>query len=107
VLTPSDAVIVTVFGAITEAAVAANVIDPSVAGTVTEAGTDRTVGVSDVNATLLPPVGAGRLSVTVHVVIAPGATLTGVQPSDDTVGLGVTVIAAVALPASEAVIVIV
>jgi hypothetical protein len=60
---------------------------------------------SDVNATVLPPVGAARLRVIVQVVAAPGARLTGAHASDDTVALGVTVIVAVVLPPSVAVIV--
>ncbi len=82
-----------------------NVAEPVVAGTVTEAGTDSTVALSDVNAIVLPPDGAARLRVTVQVVAAPGARLTGAHASDDTVGLGVTVIVAVVLPPSVAVIV--
>jgi hypothetical protein len=103
VLAPSEAVIVTLCGAVTDAAVAANVIEAKVAGTVTEAGTDSTVALLEASATVLPPVGAGRLKVTLHVANAPGATLTGAHASDETVGLGVTVIVTVVLPPSEAV----
>jgi hypothetical protein len=103
VLAPSIAVMLTVWGADTEAAVAVNVTEPVAAGTVTEAGTDSTVALSDVNATVLPPAGAARLSVTVQVVVAPGGRLTGAHASEDTVGLGVTVIVAVVLPPSVAV----
>jgi len=103
VLAPSVAVMMTVWGVVTEPAVAVNVAEPFVAGTVTEAGTDRTLASADVSVTRLPPVGAARLSVTVHAVAAPGARLTGAHASDDTVGLGVTVTVAVVLPPSVAV----
>jgi len=73
------------------------------AGTVTDAGTESTVALVDASATVLPPAGAARLKVTVHVVEAPGARLTGTHASDETVGLGVTVIVAVAFAPSDAV----
>jgi len=84
------------------AAVAVNVADVRLAGTVTDAGTGS-AALFEASATTLPPVGAAWLKVTVHVAEAPDVMLAGAQASDDTRGLGVTVTVAVALPASVAV----
>jgi hypothetical protein len=59
VLPPSVAVSVTVWAAASAAAVAVNVVEFVAAGTVTDAGTGNTVGLSDDSATRAPPAGAG------------------------------------------------
>src|SRR5262249_52122891 len=59
--------------------------------------------VFEASVTTRPPLGAGRFNVTVHVVEAPDVTLVGLQTSDDTATLGVTVTVAVALVPSVAV----
>ena len=102
-LAPSVAVMVTVWDGATEAAVAVNAIELVVAATITEAGTGSTVALLDINATVLPLAGAASVKVTVHVVEAPEVTLVGLQTSEDTEGLGVTVTVAVVLPPSVAV----
>jgi tRNA A58 N-methylase Trm61 len=57
VLAPSVAVTVTVCGAATDPAVAVNVVDVALAGTVTEAGTGS-AALLDASATTPPPAGA-------------------------------------------------
>ena len=52
---------------------------------------------------MLPPAGAAAVSVTVHVVEAPGVRLVGAHASDETAGNGVTVTVAVVLALSVAV----
>ncbi len=59
VLPPSAAVTVIVCGAVTEPAVAENVADVAVTGTVTDAGTGNAAVLLDVSAATLPPAGAG------------------------------------------------
>ena len=97
VLPPSVAVTVTVWDVATEPAVAVNTVELAAAGTVTVAGTGSAVVLLEASVTALPPVGAGRLNVTVHVVAAPETTLAGVHASDDTAGLGATVTVAAVL----------
>jgi len=58
VLTPRVAVRVTVWGVATEAAVAVNVVDGELAGTVTKPGTGNAAALFDDSVTVLPPVGA-------------------------------------------------
>jgi hypothetical protein len=58
VLAPSVAVTVTVWDVATEPAVAANVVEFVVAGTVTEAGTGNAAVLFDATVTVLPPAGA-------------------------------------------------
>jgi hypothetical protein len=58
VLPPRVAVKVTVWGVATDAAVAANVVDGELAGTVAELGTGSAVALSDASVTMLPPAGA-------------------------------------------------
>ena len=98
----SVAVTVAVWGDATEPAVATNEADVWVAGTVTDGGTGS-AAVFEASVTTRPPLGAGRFNVTVHVVEAPDVTLVGLQTSDDTATLGVTVTVAVALVPSVAV----
>ena len=76
------------------------------AATVTDAGTDSAVLLSD-NATANPPVGAALEIITVQLEVPPEATETGVQVSPVTVaGGGVTVTDAVfEVPFSDAVMV--
>jgi branched-subunit amino acid aminotransferase/4-amino-4-deoxychorismate lyase len=57
-LAPSVAVTVTVWDVATEPAVAVNVVEFVVAGTVAEAGTGNAVMLFDDSATILPPAGA-------------------------------------------------
>jgi hypothetical protein len=84
--------------------VALNVAEFVAAATVTEAGMGSTVVLFEPRATVLPPAGATRSKVTVHVVEAPDVRLVGLQTSEDTLGLrGATFTAAVALAPSVAV----
>jgi hypothetical protein len=104
VLPPRVAVRVTVCDVVTVPAVAVNVVEVVVWGTVTDAGTGSAVVLFEPSATVLPPLGAGCVRVTVHVVEPPGLRLVGLQTSDDTAGLGgVTVTVAVVLPPRVAV----
>jgi len=103
VLPPSVAVTVTDCGVATEPAVAANVVKLAPAGTVMVGGIGNAPALSDARVTMLPPAGAGCVRVIVHVVAAPDVTLAGAQTSADTLGSGVTVTVAVALPPSVAV----
>jgi hypothetical protein len=103
VLPLSVAVRVTVWELATVPAVAVNIAEVAVAGTATDAGTGSAVVLFDPSVTVLPPAGAGRVRVTVHVVAPPGLRLVGLQTSDDTAGFGVTVTVAVVLPPSVAV----
>jgi hypothetical protein len=103
VLPPSVAVSVTVWDAATVPALAVNVVDVVLAGTLIEAGTGNAVVLFDEIPTVLPPVRAGWSSVTVQVVDVPEVTLVGAHARDVTAGLGVTVTAAVVLPPSVAV----
>jgi hypothetical protein len=74
------------------------------AGTTTDTGIASAAGLLDPSATVLPPAGAARFSVTVHVVVAPDGRLAGAHASDETLGLGgVTVTVAVLLAPSVAV----
>ena len=75
--------------------VAENVAVVAAAATVTEAWTARTELVL-VNVTTAPPVGAGCVSVTVHVLVAFGPRLEGLQARVDTSVGGVRLIAAFA-----------
>jgi len=59
VLPPRIAVSVTVCDDATEPAVAANVVEFVVAGTVTDAGTGNAMALSDDSVTVVPPAGAG------------------------------------------------
>ena len=59
VLPPSVAVRVTVCEVVTVPAVAVNVVELAVAGTVTDAGTGSAVVLFEARVTVLPPVGAG------------------------------------------------
>ena len=104
-LPPSVAVRVTVCGVVTTAAVAVNVADVALPATLTEAGTGSAVELLDAKVTVLPPAGAPWFKVTVHVVVAPDATLAGAHASVDTARLGATVTVAVVLPPRLAVIV--
>ena len=65
------------------AVVALNVDVVALAATVTDAGTVR-VELVFVSATLAPPVGAGCVKATVHVVEELGPRLVGLQASDET-----------------------
>jgi hypothetical protein len=103
VLPLSVAVRVTVCELDTVPAVAVNIAEVAVAGTVTDAGTGSAVVLFEASVTVLPPVGAGKVRVTVHVVEPPGLRLVGLQTSDETAGFGVTVTVAVVLPPSVAV----
>ena len=76
--------------------VALKVADVAAAGTVTEAGTVREELVF-VSVTPAPPVGAGWVKVTVHVLEAFGPRLVGLQASEET-RTGDTVSVSVALP---------
>jgi len=86
VLRPSVALNVTVWDVATAPAVAVNVVEFVVAGTVTEAATGSAVGLFETSVTVLPPVGAARFNVTVHVVVDPEVTLVGLQTSVETAG---------------------
>jgi hypothetical protein len=97
VLPPSVAVRMTVWDVATDPAVAVKVVEVAPAGTVTEAGTDSAVVLFDAVVIVLPPLGAGCVSVTVHVVAVPVVRLVGTQTSDDTLRLGVAVTVAVAV----------
>jgi hypothetical protein len=74
------AVMVTVLSAVTVEAVAAKVAEVAPAGTVTEAGTERTVLLSE-RVTLAPPVGAARFRVTVQELEVLEVSVVGVQVS--------------------------
>jgi hypothetical protein len=63
--------------------VAVNVVEVAPAGTVTELGTGSSELLLD-SKTSEPPVGAAPLNVTVHVVVAPGFRLVGLQTSWET-----------------------
>jgi hypothetical protein len=104
-LVPSVAVSVTTCDAATVPAVAVNVVVFVPDGTVTEAGTVSIVMSLALSVTMLPPVGAGCVTVIVQVLETPDAKLAGLQTSVDTLGPpGVTVIVAVVvLPPSVAV----
>jgi hypothetical protein len=66
-------------------AVALNVVEVALAGTVTEeAGMGNRVLLL-ANPTAAPPVGAALVNVTVHVVAAPEFRLVGLHASDDRV----------------------
>jgi hypothetical protein len=78
--------------------VAVNVADVAPAGTLSEAGTGSAAVLLDASVTALPPAGAVWFKVAVHVVAAPEVTLVGLQASDDTPRIGVTVTVAVVLP---------
>jgi hypothetical protein len=97
VLPPSVAVTVTVWEVATEPAVAVNVVELVVAGTVTVAETGSAVVLLEASVTVAPPVGAGWLNATVHVVATPETTVAGVHASNDTAGLGATVTVAIVL----------
>ena len=95
---PAVAVRVTVWGVAPEAAVAVNVADVELAGTVTEPGTGSAAALLDESVTMRPPVGGACVKVIVQVVETPGVTLAGAHASEDTLGrLGTTVTDAVAL----------
>jgi hypothetical protein len=64
-----------------------NVVLVVVAGTVTEGGTVRAT-LLDPNVTLVPPVGAELVSVTVQVVFDPDTMLIGLHETADTAGGG-------------------
>lgn len=70
----------------TVAAVAVKAADVVPAGTVTDAGTGSAAALLDDNATVLPPAGAGALTVTVQVVEAPAVRLEGAQTSEEAAG---------------------
>lgn len=98
VLTPAVAVRVTVWAVAPEEAVAVNVADAELAGTVTEPGTGSAAALLDESVTMRPPVGGACVKVIVQVVETPGVTLAGAHASEDTLGiLGTTVTDAVAL----------
>jgi hypothetical protein len=97
VLPPSVAVTVTGWDVATDPAVAVNVVEVALAGTVTEAGIGSTVGWFDASVTVAPPAGATWFKVAVHVVDAPDVMLGGEQSSEDTSSTGVTVTVAPAL----------
>jgi hypothetical protein len=65
------------------AVVTVKVVDVAAAATVTEAGTVR-VALEFVRVTLAPPVGAGWVRVTVHVLEELAPMLAGLQLRDDT-----------------------
>ncbi len=82
----------------TDPAVAVNVAEVALAGTVMDGGTGNATGLFDAIATVLPPVGAVGFTVTVHVVTVSAVKLAGVQASKDTPGLfGATATVVVAL----------
>jgi len=98
VLPPNVAVKVTDWVDATDPAVAVNVAELALAGTVTDGGTGNATGLFDAIATVLPPVGAAGFTVTVHVVTVSTVKVAGVQASEDTPGLpGATATVAVAL----------
>jgi hypothetical protein len=105
VLPPSVAVTVTAWVAATVPAVAVNVVVLVVAGTVTEAGMVSADVSLAASVTTLPPLGAAWVSVIVHVLETPDATLAGAHTSVDTLAPpGVTVtVAVVVLPPRVAV----
>jgi len=97
VLPPSVAVRMTVWDVATDPVVAVNVVEVAPAATVTDAGTGNAVVLFEAVVIVLPPLGAGCVSVTVHVVAVPVGRLVGTQASDDTLRLGAAVTVAVAV----------
>ena len=65
-------------------AVAVNVVEVALAGTITEEGTGSRLLLL-ANPTDAPPVGAAWLNITVHVVAAPEFRLAGLHTSDDSI----------------------
>jgi hypothetical protein len=90
VVPPSRAEIVTGVEVPTPKAVTVNVAEVEPAATVTDAGTVAADVSELVSETLEPPEGAGPLSVTVPVEVAPLVTVVGLSVTDDGTG-GTTV----------------
>jgi hypothetical protein len=76
-------------------AVALNVVEVALAGTITEGAGIGSRLLLLVNPTCAPPFGAALVNVTVHVVAAPEFRVVGLHASDDTITGATSVMAAV------------